>query len=64
MHERVRKELWGYTYGEHLDAAELHKIKYQVMKCYKMFYSSCKDIKIFQRIKLEMVFFSFRAVKI
>ncbi|XP_053405088.1 methionine synthase-like isoform X2 [Mercenaria mercenaria] len=29
LHERVRKELWGYVSAEHLDATELHKIKYQ-----------------------------------
>lgn len=29
LHERVRKELWGYSNVENLDAQELHKIKYQ-----------------------------------
>ncbi|XP_052767576.1 methionine synthase-like isoform X2 [Mya arenaria] len=29
LHERVRRELWGYVKTENLDAAELHKIKYQ-----------------------------------
>ncbi|PVD26012.1 hypothetical protein C0Q70_13680 [Pomacea canaliculata] len=29
MHEMVRKEYWGYSSGEHLDANELHKVKYQ-----------------------------------
>lgn len=30
LHERVRKEIWGYGSNESLDAADLHKIKYQV----------------------------------
>lgn len=34
MHERVRKELWGYGAEENLDAAQLHKIKYQVTVLY------------------------------
>ncbi|KAL4238834.1 hypothetical protein ACF0H5_003541 [Mactra antiquata] len=29
LHERVRKEFWGYTQVENLDAKALHKIKYQ-----------------------------------
>ncbi|KAJ8309214.1 hypothetical protein KUTeg_014088 [Tegillarca granosa] len=29
LHERVRKELWGYVNEETLDAQDLHKIKYQ-----------------------------------
>lgn len=29
MHERVRKELWGYANEEVLDAADLHRIRYQ-----------------------------------
>ncbi|XP_076359039.1 methionine synthase-like [Tachypleus tridentatus] len=29
LHERVRKEFWGYCSEEHLDSQELHKIKYQ-----------------------------------
>ncbi|CAL4066678.1 unnamed protein product [Meganyctiphanes norvegica] len=29
LHERVRKELWGYNNAEHLQAQDLHKIKYQ-----------------------------------
>lgn len=28
LHERVRKELWGYSKQEHLTASELHSIKY------------------------------------
>ena len=31
LHERVRKELWGYSNAEHLEAEDLHKIKYQVI---------------------------------
>lgn len=30
LHERVRKELWGYCSDEVLDAKDLHRIKYQV----------------------------------
>ncbi|XP_065059051.1 methionine synthase-like isoform X2 [Rhopilema esculentum] len=29
MHERVRKELWGYCSEERLDSKDLHRIKYQ-----------------------------------
>lgn len=28
MHEKVRKDLWGYAKQEHLSASELHSIKY------------------------------------
>ena len=30
LHERVRKDLWGYVEQEQLEATDLHKIKYQV----------------------------------
>jgi 5-methyltetrahydrofolate--homocysteine methyltransferase len=30
LHERVRKEYWGYNSKENLNAEEMHKIKYQV----------------------------------
>ena len=30
LHERVRKELWGYCNDESLSAEDLHKIQYQV----------------------------------
>ena len=30
LHERIRKELWGYQKGEHLDIADILKIKYKV----------------------------------
>ena len=30
LHERVRKELWGYSTDEILNASDLHKIKYSV----------------------------------
>ena len=30
LHERVRKEIWGYAEDEKMVAADLHKIKYQV----------------------------------
>ena len=30
LHERVRKDLWGYCSEEILDAKDLHRIKYQV----------------------------------
>jgi 5-methyltetrahydrofolate--homocysteine methyltransferase len=30
LHERVRKEFWGYNNEENLNAEDLHKIKYQV----------------------------------
>ena len=29
LHEHVRKDLWGYASDESLDAADLHKIKYE-----------------------------------
>ncbi|BFZ11644.1 hypothetical protein BsWGS_14683 [Bradybaena similaris] len=29
LHERVRKEYWGYARAETLDASDLHRIKYQ-----------------------------------
>ena len=32
LHERVRKEIWGYSREELLEANDLHKIKYQVDK--------------------------------
>ncbi len=28
LHERVRKEFWGYNKEEELNAEDLHKIKY------------------------------------
>jgi len=31
LHERVRKDLWGYCSDEILDAKDLHRIKYQVI---------------------------------
>lgn len=31
IHERVRKDLWGYCSDEILDAKDLHRIKYQVI---------------------------------
>ena len=30
LHERVRKEFWGYTNEERLEAKDMHMIKYQV----------------------------------
>ncbi len=30
LHEKVRKDLWGYMKEEEMDATDLHKIKYQV----------------------------------
>ena len=30
LHEDVRTQYWGYASQEHLDAADLHKIKYEV----------------------------------
>ena len=30
LHEVVRKDYWGYSKEEELDADDLHKIKYQV----------------------------------
>lgn len=30
LHERVRKEFWGYSKEETLEASDLHKLKYQV----------------------------------
>lgn len=30
LHERVRREFWGYSKNEDLDANALHRIKYQV----------------------------------
>ena len=30
LHERVRKEFWGYSKEGLLDAADLHKLKYEV----------------------------------
>ena len=35
LHERVRKEFWGYNKEEELEAADLHKLKYAV--CYILF---------------------------
>lgn len=29
LHERVRKDMWGYASNEYLEANDLHKIKYQ-----------------------------------
>lgn len=29
LHERVRKDLWGYASDEYLEANDLHRIKYQ-----------------------------------
>ena len=30
LHERVRKEFWGYNREEELNAEDLHKIKYPI----------------------------------
>lgn len=30
LHERVRRELWGYSKNEALDAKDLHRLQYQV----------------------------------
>lgn len=32
LHEVVRREYWGYSKNETLNAEDLHKIKYQVSK--------------------------------
>lgn len=29
LHARVRKELWGYSTGEALQASDLHRVRYQ-----------------------------------
>ena len=34
VHERVRRELWGYGENENFDTADLLKIKYQVSYVY------------------------------
>jgi 5-methyltetrahydrofolate--homocysteine methyltransferase len=31
LHERVRKEYWGYNREENLGAEDLHKLKYPVI---------------------------------
>lgn len=31
LHERVRKEFWGYNREENLGAEDMHKIKYPVI---------------------------------
>ena len=38
LHERVRKDLWGYANNEYLEANDLHRLKYQVGEdfCYLM----------------------------
>ena len=30
LHEQVRQNIWGYAENEKMEAADLHKIKYQV----------------------------------
>jgi 5-methyltetrahydrofolate--homocysteine methyltransferase len=30
LHEQVRRDLWGYSKEERLNASDLHKIKYEV----------------------------------
>ena len=30
LHERVRKEMWGYSNTENLEVNDLHKINYEV----------------------------------
>lgn len=30
LHERVRREIWGYADAENLEASDLHRIRYQV----------------------------------
>jgi 5-methyltetrahydrofolate--homocysteine methyltransferase len=37
LHERVRKEFWGYNREEELKAEDLHKIKYPGIRYYKFF---------------------------
>ena len=34
LHERVRKEFWGYSNEEQLNAKDLHSIKYQVLRMF------------------------------
>ena len=34
MHERVRKEFWGYDKDEQLDSKDLHRIRYKVLITY------------------------------
>ena len=38
IHERVRRELWGYGENENFDTADLLKIKYQVSYVYTCFH--------------------------
>ena len=37
IHERVRRELWGYGENENFDTADLLKIKYQVSYVYNIY---------------------------
>lgn len=43
LHERVRRELWGYSKDEALDAKDLHRLQYQVkwvlLQCFRCEYS-------------------------
>ena len=36
LHERIRKELWGYQMEEELDIADILKIKYQVKSSFDL----------------------------
>lgn len=31
LHERVRREIWGYANNENLEAGDLHRVKYEVI---------------------------------
>lgn len=37
LHERVRKDLWGYASDEYLEANDLHRVKYQVSTLIMLF---------------------------
>jgi 5-methyltetrahydrofolate--homocysteine methyltransferase len=32
LHLKVRREMWGYDNTEDLDTADIHSVKYQVVK--------------------------------
>lgn len=46
IHERTRKEFWGYEVDENLNAKDLHSIKYKVTRDFSFVSTCLKSIRV------------------
>lgn len=49
MHELVRKELWGYSKEELMEASDLHKIKYKVSNT-RVYHVYCHRFQLYSQL--------------